>query len=132
MCSDVEPHGQAVAESMAVGSAIVVSDRVGCVGPNDSARAGQNAVVYPAGDVPALAAVLERLSRDPAELERLKAESWRLASTQDIPVMVAATAGQPQLAHGILRRPLERGRGRSLGRLEPGPFGRSSVDAGWR
>jgi glycosyltransferase involved in cell wall biosynthesis len=90
MCSDVEPHGQAVAESMAVGSAIVASDRVGCVGPNDSARPGANAVIFPAGNVEALAAVLERLVTDRAELARMKSESWRLAETQDIPVMIQA------------------------------------------
>ncbi len=90
MCSDVEPHGQAVAESMAVGSAIVVSDRVGCVGPNDSARPGQNAIVFPVGNVDVLAAELERLVSEPAELARLKSASWRLAETQDIPVMTGA------------------------------------------
>ena len=90
MCSHVEPHGQAVAESMAVGSAIVASDRVGCVGPNDSARPGLNAAIYPVGNVAALAALLERLVTDPAELARMKSESWRLAETQDIPVMIKA------------------------------------------
>ncbi len=89
--SEVEPHGQAVTESMAVGSAIVASDRVGCVGPNDAARPGENALVYPCGDVPALADCLARLFTDPVLRRGMQQASWRLAQTQDVSVTVRAT-----------------------------------------
>src|SRR5204863_7497552 len=45
MCSEKDPHPLAVSEGMAVGNAIVASDRVGCVGPTDAARPGRNALV---------------------------------------------------------------------------------------
>ena len=89
--SEVEPHGQAVTESMAVGSAIVASDRVGCVGPNDAARPGQNALVYPCGDVPALADILARLTTDESQRRRMQEASWNLAETQDVSVTVRGT-----------------------------------------
>ena len=53
MCSEKDPHPLAVSEAMAVGNAIVASDRVGCVGPTDAARPGRNALTYRCTDVAA-------------------------------------------------------------------------------
>jgi len=90
MCSEVDPHPLAVTESMAAGNAVVASDRVGCVGPTDAARPGVNALVYPCGDVAALAAKLERLAGDTALLRSMSAASERLCWSQDTSVAVAA------------------------------------------
>lgn len=61
-----EPYGLVVREAAFVGLPLVLSDRVGAVGPSDVARAGVNALVYPCGDIPALADALCALARDPA------------------------------------------------------------------
>jgi glycosyltransferase involved in cell wall biosynthesis len=84
MCSSKDPHPLAVSESMAVGNAVVASDRVGCVGPTDAARPGVNAVVYPCGDVAQLAGRLKALAEDSPRLAAMQKASWELAETQDV------------------------------------------------
>jgi glycosyltransferase involved in cell wall biosynthesis len=90
MTSEKEAYGLAVPESMAVGHAIVASDRVGCVSPTDAARPEVNALIYPAGDVPALTKVLRRLIESDSLRQRLSRASRALAATQDIRMTAAA------------------------------------------
>jgi glycosyltransferase involved in cell wall biosynthesis len=101
--SEKDPHPLVVTESMAVGHAIVASDRVGCVGPTDAARPGVNAVTYPAGDAAALAAALAPLIESEELRQRLGKASLALAPTQDIrrtaaAVLRAIRALQPSFA----------------------------------
>jgi glycosyltransferase involved in cell wall biosynthesis len=84
MCSSKDPHPLAVSESMAVGNAVVASDRVGCVGPTDAARPGVNAVVYECGDVAQLAGHSKSLAADRPRLTAMQKASWDLAETQDV------------------------------------------------
>lgn len=88
--SEKDPHPLVVSESMAVGLPVVVSDRVGCLGPTDAARPDVNALVFPCGDVPALAAQLRRLSGDHTLRQRMSAASAALAGTQDASVTAQA------------------------------------------
>lgn len=88
--SDRDAHPLAVTESMAVGHPVVVSDRVGCVGPTDSARPGVNATVYPVGQIDALADALQTLIQDGALRGRMGRASLELVQQQDVPVTVAA------------------------------------------
>ena len=88
--SEKDPHPLVVAESMAVGHAIVASDRVGCVGPTDAARPGINAVTYPNGDVVALASVLQSLIESAPLRQRMAQASLALAATQDVRIAAAA------------------------------------------
>lgn len=90
MCSSKDPHPLVVTESMSVGNAVVASDRVGCVGPTDAARVGENAIVYPCGDVDALADAIASLDNDPEQLKAFQKRSVELASTQDVTVMIDA------------------------------------------
>ena len=90
MMSEKDPHPLAVTESMAVGNAIVASDRIGCVGPTDSARPGVNTLVYPVGCVSALAAHLQTLLEDKILLKRMKEASVVLVENQDLNVPVHA------------------------------------------
>jgi len=108
--SEMDPHPLVVSEGLAVGLPVVASDRVGCLGPTDSARPDVNALVFPCGDVPALASQLSRLVADPALLERLRLASRELAPTQDASVTASAVAK----ALGIADRaaPLRAGEGR--------------------
>jgi glycosyltransferase involved in cell wall biosynthesis len=90
MTSEVDPHPLSVTESMIVGHAIVASDRIGCVGPTDSARPGVNALVYPVGDIERLAHCLEQLATDRELLLRMATTSKDRAASQDVSVTVSA------------------------------------------
>lgn len=88
MCSEKDPHPLAVSEAMAVGNAVVASDRVGCVGETDAARPGQNAISYRCGDVSGLVSSIRALLDDKKLRDRMRAESLSLAETQDVSVAV--------------------------------------------
>jgi glycosyltransferase involved in cell wall biosynthesis len=90
VASDMDPHPLAVTESLALGHPIISSDRIGCVGPTDTARPGVNALVYPCGDVGALAQAIGALAGDPALYRRMAEASLRLAPTQDVNATVAS------------------------------------------
>ena len=90
MCSEKDPHPLAVTEAMAVGNAVIASDRVGCVGASDAARPGENTLVYKCGDVKQLATAIKRLEADRDLLARYRKRSVQLAWTQDSTVMVHA------------------------------------------
>jgi len=64
-----EPWGLVVNEAMNAAKAVLVTDRVGCA--PDLVREGINGFVYPAGDVPALAEKLRRLTEDPETARRM-------------------------------------------------------------
>ncbi len=101
MCSEKDPHPLAVSEAMAVGNVILASDRVGCVGPTDAARQDENAIVYPCGDVEALASCIEQLVAQPDRLQQMRQRSVELSRTQDVEVAAAAVRRfMRDLAHG--------------------------------
>jgi glycosyltransferase involved in cell wall biosynthesis len=64
-----EPYGLVVNEVMAVGRAVVVTDEVGCA--PDLVRPGINGFTFPAGDVAALADVLERTLSSPSRTQAM-------------------------------------------------------------
>lgn len=90
MSSEVDPHPLAVTEAMSVGNAVIASDRVGCVGPTDAARAGENTLVYPHGDIDKLCRSIKVLCDKPEKLEKFRERSLQLSMSQDISVMVSA------------------------------------------
>lgn len=57
-----DPHPLATSEAVYCGLPVIVSDRVGSVGPTDDVRPGQNAIQYPFGDIAALAAAMDNLT----------------------------------------------------------------------
>jgi glycosyltransferase involved in cell wall biosynthesis len=64
--SSEDPHPLATAEAAFAGLPMIVSDRVGSVGPTDDVRPGINALEYRFGDIEALAAGMIRLASDGA------------------------------------------------------------------
>ncbi len=59
-----DPHPLVMSEAACVGLPLVVSDRVGAIGPTDIARKGENTLVFPCGDVEALVHAVKRLAVD--------------------------------------------------------------------
>ena len=71
-----EPWGLVVNEAMNAGRAVVVSDAVGCA--EDLVRDGRNGCIFPARDVPALAAALRRVLTSPETAGAMGREGQRL------------------------------------------------------
>ncbi|WP_241831227.1 FkbM family methyltransferase [Parafrankia soli] len=84
-----DAHPLAIKDAVLSGLPVVTTDRVGSVGPTDDVRPGRNGRVYPVGDVPALAAVLDDLRRHPDRLAELARESERVACEIDVHAAVA-------------------------------------------
>jgi glycosyltransferase involved in cell wall biosynthesis len=87
--SALEPYGLVVREAAFVGLPLVLSDRVGAIGPTDIARPGVNAKVYPWGDTAALARCLQELIDDPAEYRRMARASRAIAAETGLEATVA-------------------------------------------
>lgn len=83
-----ETWGLAVNEAMCMGRAAIVSDHVGCA--RDLVLPGQTGLVFPAGDVGALAAALRQAMEDPARLREWGAQATRHIQSYSYQ---AATAG---------------------------------------
>ena len=77
--STYEPRGSVLNEAMACGLPLVVTDRIGSIG--DIVRDGDNAFIYPAGDVDALTVILDRLAADPALRMRMAQRSREIIAT---------------------------------------------------
>jgi glycosyltransferase involved in cell wall biosynthesis len=84
--SSFDPHPLVVTEAGVFGLPIIVSDATGCIGPNDTARPGENALVFPCGDVPALREAILRLARDGGLSKQMGRASEAIALTQDVKV----------------------------------------------
>jgi glycosyltransferase involved in cell wall biosynthesis len=86
LMSSYEPKGQSVPEAGSLGCPAIVSDHVGCVGPNDCARPEENALVYPWGDIDAFVACILRLYQDRQLYRAMSATAVRVANLQDASV----------------------------------------------
>jgi glycosyltransferase involved in cell wall biosynthesis len=68
-----ETWGLAVNEAMCMGRPIIVSDHVGCA--QDLVHSHRNGLIFPAGNVPALAAALQEAFAEPSRLRAWGDES---------------------------------------------------------
>jgi glycosyltransferase involved in cell wall biosynthesis len=93
-------HPLIVSEAGCFGLPAIVSDRLGCIGQFDTARAGENALVYPFGDIEELADCIVRLSSDNDLYLTMSRAAMQIAGSQDI----AVTAEQLRDAAARLRR----------------------------
>ncbi len=93
--SEADPHPLVVSEAACFGLPVVISDRVGCIGPNDSAQPERNAIVYPCGNVQRLSCAIEQLCRDQEFHHRMSDASFQIAQSQDV------SAAAEQLAFAV-------------------------------
>lgn len=77
--SEVDRHPLAISEAISCGLPVLVSDRVGSLGPTDDVRPNSNGDVFPLGDVNALATQISGLQADSALRSRYSAESKRIS-----------------------------------------------------
>jgi glycosyltransferase involved in cell wall biosynthesis len=99
--SEADPHPLVVSEAACFGLPVVISDRVGCIGPNDSAQPQRNAIVYPCGDIHQLTSAIERLSRDRELYKNMANESSRIAQSQDVVAAAQYLASAARSLHEL-------------------------------
>lgn len=83
LMSRFEPKGLIVPEAGCFGCPAILSDRVGCIGPTDSARPGENALVYPWSDIDALTNCIVKLYKDQSLYRTMSNAAVRIAYSQD-------------------------------------------------
>ncbi len=88
--SEEEAHALVAAEGAVFGLPIIVSDQVGCVGPTDVARPFKNALVFPCGDINALAQSIDRVMNDKELWRQMSRSSLQNAEARDISVAAQA------------------------------------------
>jgi glycogen(starch) synthase len=88
--SEIEAFGLAALEAAAAGLALVVADNIGCVGPQDVAREGVNALTFKARDVAGLAMAMERVLTAPSLRLAMQQRSAEIAQQYDTERAAAA------------------------------------------
>ena len=83
LMSSYEPKGQTVPEAGTLGCPAILSDRIGCIGPSDCARPGENALVYPWANIEAFADCIARVCNDEQLYRSMSDAAVRIARLQD-------------------------------------------------
>lgn len=81
--AEIETFGVIAVEAAILALPLVLSDHVGAIGPTSIARPGKNALVYPCGDVAALAQALWRMASEPDLVSRLSSASLEISEELD-------------------------------------------------
>lgn len=128
--SSDEPFGLAITESLCLGVPGIVSDRCGCWGPHGVVRHGESGLVYPCGDVEALASCLRELLDDEPRRLRMSARARELAEIQSPRNVATELLGVAQvLMDRAARRGTPHGLGRDLVRASARPGARDGAAA---
>ena len=83
LTSSSEAYGLVASEASVFGLPILVSDRVGCIGPQDTAQPGRNAIAFPCGDTECLSQAIELLCNDHTLYAAMSENSTRVSESQD-------------------------------------------------
>ena len=94
-----ETWGLAINEALCIGRAVIVSDHVGCA--QDLVKPGVNGLIFPAGNVPALAAALADALSDRERLVGWGVAGREIVSHYDF---AAATSGLVAAVRAVVQR----------------------------
>ncbi|MDX6611682.1 MAG: hypothetical protein QOD75_868 [Blastocatellia bacterium] len=97
--SSRDPHPLVVSEAAAFGLPAIVSDQIGCIGPNDTARPGLNALVYPCGHTEKLSEAITRLFSERDTFQQMSEAARSIAETQNPRVAAQALAEAVEKLH---------------------------------
>ena len=86
--SEVDRHPLVCSEAAYMNLPMIISDRVGSVGPTDIARPGENTLVYPCGDIAGLANAITALDTDADLRHRMGSRSREIYDTLDMSASV--------------------------------------------
>ena len=92
LTSSLENYGLVVSEGISFGLPVIVSDQVGCIGANDVAQPGTNAIVYPGGNRERLQEAIKDIYKDRALYLRMSKASAQISETQDVTAAANALA----------------------------------------
>lgn len=81
--AEIETFGMIVLEAAILGLPLVLSDRVGAIGPTSIARPDENSLIYACGDIDALADAMGRVANDQTLTERLCERSLAISEELD-------------------------------------------------
>jgi glycosyltransferase involved in cell wall biosynthesis len=81
--AEIETFGVIVLEAAILGLPLVLSDRVGAIGPTSIARPGENAIVHRCGDTGALTQALRRLADEQHTIDRMSRASLVISEELD-------------------------------------------------
>ncbi|THD37160.1 MAG: glycosyltransferase [Sphingomonas sp.] len=87
--SQHDPHPLICSEGACIGLPLILSDRIGAAGPTDIARPGENTIVFPCTDIPALAAAIDGLASDDARRAAMSERSRAIFDECDVAASVA-------------------------------------------
>lgn len=83
VASEHDPHPLVVTEALFFGLPVIASDQIGCIGPDDTLRPGQNGLVVPCGDIHAMAQAMQCLMDEKEQYNRFSEESKKISISQD-------------------------------------------------
>ncbi|MGH9928223.1 MAG: glycosyltransferase family 4 protein [Pyrinomonadaceae bacterium] len=92
LTSSLENYGLVVSEGISFGLPVIVSNQVGCIGANDVAQPGTNAIVYPCGNRERLQEAIVDIYKDRALYLRMSKASSQISETQDVTAAANALA----------------------------------------
>jgi glycosyltransferase involved in cell wall biosynthesis len=101
--SERDPHPLICSEAACIGLPMILSDRIGAIGPTDIARDGQNAIVYRCGDIDALGAAMARLSEDAALRRKMSQSSHAIYVEYSMSVTVEGLMRALRTVVGVSR-----------------------------
>lgn len=99
--SEYDPHPLVVSEAASFGLPIVASDQVGCIGANDTANPGVNALVYACGNREQLSKSIERLYHDRSLFKSMSEASVLISKQQDISIAAQQLSSAVQQLHQL-------------------------------
>lgn len=86
MTSSEDFHPLIISEGGTFGLPLVISEHIGCVGAEGSARPGINALTFPCGDVPRLTDAIIKLYQEKELYRQMSASAFQLSGEQDVTV----------------------------------------------
>jgi glycosyltransferase involved in cell wall biosynthesis len=87
--ASADPHPLAVGEAITAGLPVIISDRIGCVGPTDDVRPGQNGLEFSCGNIDSLTRALLTLAGDEEARASMAAASLRIAQHRSLQMSTA-------------------------------------------
>ena len=98
--AEIEAYGAIVLEAAVQKLPLILSDKVGAIGATSVARPGENTIVYPCGNVGALADQLQSLASDPGLAAAMSAASNRISEEHRGPASVLGTLAAVRYCSG--------------------------------